>query len=370
MNILTNKWTYYNEFDPKIAAWLRQLIKNGDISPGEVDERSIIDVEPSDVKGFIRANWFAGIGTWDYCLTNAGWEGEVWTASLPCQSFSAAGKQLGKKDERHLLPHFIELVRQCKPQTIFGEQVEAAIRHEWADDLVDELNDMGYETALSIIPAAALNKAHIRSRIYWVANKSGVKNEPTNKIKPGTRSEIGVNDRVGNIQPKEKGNNNSERIEDSEDNSVGKAHIRQRLYWVAHSINKRSQRRVSGRQDSERENIHRRAGCDSTDSRMGNTDSDGCKEGGVDWLYCRDKKYRPIKTGIRPLVRTVKPSAPQVSDGIAGGVVYSSDTIIEANASAEARTIRLKGYGNAITAPVATEFIRAEMEVINTEQKK
>jgi len=28
---------YYNEFDPKAAAWLRELIKAGRIAPGEVD---------------------------------------------------------------------------------------------------------------------------------------------------------------------------------------------------------------------------------------------------------------------------------------------------------------------------------------------
>lgn len=55
--------SYYNEFDPKAAAWLRQLIKNGDISDGEVDERSIIDVEASDLKGFTRHHFFAGIVT-------------------------------------------------------------------------------------------------------------------------------------------------------------------------------------------------------------------------------------------------------------------------------------------------------------------
>ena len=39
---------YYNEFDPKAAAWLRQLIKNGMIADGEVDDRSITEVEPID----------------------------------------------------------------------------------------------------------------------------------------------------------------------------------------------------------------------------------------------------------------------------------------------------------------------------------
>jgi DNA (cytosine-5)-methyltransferase 1 len=109
---------------------------------------------------------------------------------------------------------------------------------------------------------------------------------------------------------------------------------------VANTINEGSQRWVSGRQDSERENFNRHTGCGSTDS--------------IDWLYCRDEKYRPIKSGIKPLV-----------DGIARGVVYSCDSVITPNASAEARTIRLKGYGNAIVAPVATEFIRATMEVID-----
>lgn len=31
--------TYYNEHDPKAAAWLRELIKRGLIPDGEVDER-------------------------------------------------------------------------------------------------------------------------------------------------------------------------------------------------------------------------------------------------------------------------------------------------------------------------------------------
>ena len=107
---------YYNEFDPKAAAWLKQLIKNGDIAPGEVDERSITDVTASDLAGFTQHHFFAGIGVWSYALRNAGWTDDrpVCTASLPCQPFSTAGNQLGKKDERHLLPHFLELVGQCK----------------------------------------------------------------------------------------------------------------------------------------------------------------------------------------------------------------------------------------------------------------
>lgn len=121
---------YYNEFDPRAAAWLRQLIKNGLIADGEVDERSITEVKASDIRGFRRQHFFAGIAGWERALQLAGWDDDrsVCTASLPCQPFSVAGAGKGKSDERHLLPHFIELVKQCNFPIIFGEQVSAAIR--------------------------------------------------------------------------------------------------------------------------------------------------------------------------------------------------------------------------------------------------
>jgi DNA (cytosine-5)-methyltransferase 1 len=52
---------YYNEFDPFAAEWLKELIKDGLISPGEVDDRSILDVEPKDLRGFNQHHFFAGI---------------------------------------------------------------------------------------------------------------------------------------------------------------------------------------------------------------------------------------------------------------------------------------------------------------------
>lgn len=38
---------YYNEFDPYVAQWLRNLIAAGHIAPGDVDQRSIEDVRPN-----------------------------------------------------------------------------------------------------------------------------------------------------------------------------------------------------------------------------------------------------------------------------------------------------------------------------------
>jgi len=163
--------TYYNEFDVNAAAWLRELCNRDLISKGDVDERSILNVKPEDLKPYNRCHFFAGIGGWDYALRLAGWPEDrpVWTASLPCQPFSVAGKKEGMKDERNLWPVFFELVRQCKPECILGEQVEAAIKFGWLDRVFDDLEREGYTCGAVCLPAASVGAPHIRQRLYWVA---------------------------------------------------------------------------------------------------------------------------------------------------------------------------------------------------------
>lgn len=122
------KWAYYNEFDPFAAQWLRELIADGLIAQGEVDERSILDVRPADLKGYAQHHFFAGIGGWSYALRLAGWpdDSAVWTGSCPCQPFSSAGKRTGTSDERHLWPAFFDLIEACRPPVVFGEQVASS----------------------------------------------------------------------------------------------------------------------------------------------------------------------------------------------------------------------------------------------------
>lgn len=126
---------YYNENDPSAAAWLRELIREDHIAPGDVDTRSIEDVFPNDVVGYTQCHFFAGIGGWSYALRLAGWSDDcaVWTGSCPCQPFSASGKGRGFTDERHLWPAWFHLIKQCKPGVIFGEQVASKDGLMWFD---------------------------------------------------------------------------------------------------------------------------------------------------------------------------------------------------------------------------------------------
>ena len=163
---------YYNEWEPYPAQWLRNLIKAGLIAPGDVDERSIKDVKADDLKRYTQCHFFAGIGGWSYALRLAGWGDDrpVWTGSCPCQPYSIAGKELGQNDERHLWPSYFDLIKECKPSIVFGEQVVGAISHGWLDDVYGDLEREGYATASAILPACCVGAEHERKRLWFVAD--------------------------------------------------------------------------------------------------------------------------------------------------------------------------------------------------------
>ena len=198
---------YYNEFDKRAAAWLRELISKGLIADGIVDERSVLEVEPSDLEGFTQCHFFAGIGGWSYALRLSGWSDDrpVWTGSPPCQPFSVAGQSKGQDDERHLAPHFLELVNEGRPPILFGEQVassavfgkvtkgrrgEAASPPEWAwiDDVSSRLEAAHYAFAASDLPAAGVGAPHLRQRCFFgavkLADGDGDRCQKGDKLRP------------------------------------------------------------------------------------------------------------------------------------------------------------------------------------------
>ena len=334
---------YYNEFDKNAAAWLRELISDGLIAYGDVDERSIIDVDYKDLEGYTQHHFFAGIGGWSYALRIAAWpdDAAVWTASLPCQPFSAAGKGLGKEDERHLLPHFLELVAKCRPNTIFGEQVEGAIRHGWLDDLQATMEAEGYAVGHCVLGAHSVIAAHIRQRLYWVADSASAGG--------CWRESLG-------------GRRYSEPRGSSEDCGLGIANGSRSQQGIEAAEAARHRGSVESAGDANRmanassdkrkqQQNERPAGLFGTQIQSEECISrpcDLCPTPNIEWIYCRDGKYRPIESGLKPLV-----------DGVPRGMVHSSDP----RNTQEARAMRLKGYGNAIVPTLAAEFIGSFMEL-------
>lgn len=159
---------YYNEIDPVAAAALRELAATGVICPGDVDERSIKEVQPADLAGYTQCHFFAGAGLWSIAARMAGWPDDrpLWTGSCPCQPFSQAGQRRGIADERHLWPDFHRLISACRPVVAVGEQVAGAAGYDWLDGVAADLERESYSCEAFDIAAASVDAPHIRQRLW------------------------------------------------------------------------------------------------------------------------------------------------------------------------------------------------------------
>lgn len=176
---------FYNDNDPFICAWLRELINLKLIPDGIVDSRSIELIQPDELKSYTQCHFFAGIGGWSYALQLAGWtvERPVWTGSCPCQPISRAGKRKGHADRRHLWPSFFRLISKQKPPVVFGEQVAGSDGREWMSAVRFDLERIGYACGVADLCAAGVGAKHQRQRLLWVAmDDSRGKNVPRFKL--------------------------------------------------------------------------------------------------------------------------------------------------------------------------------------------
>ena len=151
----------FTDISPYCCEWLTNLFDDKIICC-DIRELSSKDCES-------RSHFFAGIGGWELALQLSGWQGPVWTGSCPCQPFSKAGKQLGVKDERHLWPKFYELIDECRPPAIFGEQVATNLGFEWFARVRSDLENSGYAVGAADLCAASVGAPHIRQRLFWGA---------------------------------------------------------------------------------------------------------------------------------------------------------------------------------------------------------
>lgn len=436
-------WAYYNEFDPHAAEWLRNLIKNGLIAPGEVDGRDIREVQPDDLRGFTQCHFFAGIGVWSYSLRRAGWPDSrpVWTGSCPYQGFSSSGLQRGFDDERHLWPDWYRLIRAERPPVIFGEQVASALivgranykagEHgpyglygsdsetenptAWLDLVQTDLERSVYAVGVQVTAAAGSGAPHIRQRLFFVGERlehaaSDGRDERWTEPSRGSLVSRRGFDGMGNGERSGleglTGNGDGDGRRSRETGSVTTSGTSCRM--ADGNLNGRDARIAGdgrGEEGSRGEDRHvddRRgasSGMADPDSGRGQGGDALCEpdygvngvepsgmadaigrqlpqqigrpEGGdgdrpdrphlergtgrpgptngfwgdVDWLFCRDGKWRPVRPGTLPLV-----------DGSTFRVDSGSPY------EGKSRQELLKGAGNAIVSEVAIDFIETYLE--------
>jgi DNA (cytosine-5)-methyltransferase 1 len=293
----------YNEIEPYAAQWLRNLVDAGHLVPGVVETRSIVDLKPEDVRSHVQAHFFAGIGVWSYALRCAGWPD-----ALPVWTGSCP----------------------CQPFSSAGRRKGTSdARHLWPE---------WFRLIAECRPPVVLGEQ--------VASPDGLRwLDAVSSDLERAGYAVGAADLCAA--------------------GVGAPHIRQRLFFVAYAGgDKRGSRR--GREEVQGLSVAQRTaeqpsrrGDDVRElgdaSGQGPQERSGRADGrrtvrdegpspsapgawdDVDWLPCADGKQRPTQPGLHPL-----------ADGAAN------------------RVGKLRAYGNAICAPVATTFIRGVMRALDS----
>lgn len=370
--------TWYNEFDPYAARWLRNLQESGHLPGGRIDERSIADVGAKELEGIQQAHFFAGIGGWPLALRLAGWpdDREVWTGSCPCQPFSIAGKRAAEQDPRHLWPAWRPIIAERRPAVIFGEQVGGPLGRQWLTGVRSDLEALGYEVgAADLCAAGAGTKAegrldfedgsfvwrpiiigapHIRQRLWWVAYADGGKPGDKYLQRGGEYRQQREDDRASSRMADSQTKRNNEYAQRQGREKTSQLGVRGASGGMDDSKNSDGRRSigpknsggwakeaggpsaVGGVEDAERWRLGREIAThvENTVEKKSNPQPANSAWSDFELTPCRDGKARRIEPGSFPLAH-----------GIPN------------------RVGRLRAYGNAIVPQIAATFVRAFLEV-------
>lgn len=91
---------------------------------------------------------------------------------IPCQPFSAAGRQLGEADARHLWPFWRRGIELHRPPTVVFENVANLTRGKMRptfDAIIADLLALGYDVRWCLLGACAVGAAHHRHRVFLLA---------------------------------------------------------------------------------------------------------------------------------------------------------------------------------------------------------
>ena len=101
---------------------------------------------------------------------------DIMAAGYPCQPYSYPGQRKGEKDDRALWPEVFKRIREIRPRWFVGENVAGHVSLG-LDDVLSDMENIGYTTQPFVIPAAGVGAEHIRMRTVWVANSNGILGE-------------------------------------------------------------------------------------------------------------------------------------------------------------------------------------------------
>ena len=283
---------------------------------------------------------------------------DVVVGGFPCQSFSIAGKQKGKEDERYLWDEMFRVIKEVQPRWIIGENVQNLINiadGQILQGIHNDLESENYEVQTFNISASSQGAWHKRSRVWIVAanTNSGLSIGENQKIQTrGNTFDNGNSDMA---------NSNIERLEGS-NRSLSSEHERDKR----RDSHEHSDEKIMANSSSERLERHRREHELREDSEEGKVSRSSEDVANSERIRQQGpgKPIGPSNTKTDSNGKTswfdhgsereegwwdVEPNVGRVAHGISG------------------RVHRLKGLGNSIVPQIAEEIgkalIKAEHEM-------
>jgi len=256
-----------------------------------------------------------------FTLNGADYAGvDLLTGGFPCQPFSVAGKRLGKADDRAIWPEMLRVIREAKPTWIIGENVAGIVTME-LDNILSDLESLGYSAWPLVIPACAVDARHRRDRVWIVAHAASKQDDGKRGHRERGRDGMGRQEQAARRRNGQADNNST--------GGQGED--------VAHADSQRSelQKRLSGNEGSPERDLLGGQGEDVAyaDSQRGRlreangSDASDARQSPCTW---KDEREWFAESGMG-----------RVAHGIPN------------------RAHRLRGLGNAIVPKVAEEIIRA-----------
>jgi DNA (cytosine-5)-methyltransferase 1 len=237
--------------------------------------------------------------------------------AAPASRSVTLGTRGGADDPRHLWPAWFRLLRECRPDVVFGEQVASQAGLAWLDVVSADLEGAGYAVGAADLCAAGVGAPHIRQRLYFVADARGDGAEQHARELPRHEGEYAFGRQDGHHAP----------VAGGAAGGLAFPGEGGRAEFGAARVHAHGERRERTLLDAAR--------LDDVGAARG---SSGAPLAGfwadAEWIACSDGKARPVEPGTFPLV-----------DG------------------APARVGRLRGYGNALCAETAIAFIEAYRDV-------
>lgn len=111
---------------------------------------------------------------------------DIVSGGFPCQPFSQAGKRRGKEDDRYLWPEMLRVIETIRPTWVIGENV-AGIVTLALDQVLFDLEAIGYTAQPFIVPACAVDAPHRRDRVAIIAHSDSGRRKPFNQFDLSSR---------------------------------------------------------------------------------------------------------------------------------------------------------------------------------------